>query len=146
VFLLAFTVVGCRFPTTVLEPRPACEGELCVRPQELASYDWTITADVQAPPGSRLKNAVTRNATTKGEPCQAGIAVVAVVIDGVVVHEGPLSIAGAHRLQLQFPKAPTTAEDHPMLDLEERFVELDVDLAGRHRCLRVPVIVKKEGT
>jgi hypothetical protein len=143
--LLALTVVaagGCRVPPTVLDPRPVCEGELCVRPRELPPVDWTVAADVQAPPASRLKNAVARDALTKGEPCQHGVPVAMVVIDGVVVHEGPLAIAGAHRLELQFPAAPEPSPDRPIFTLIERVVELDLEVAGQKRCLRVPVIVK----
>lgn len=135
-------MAGCRLPTTALEPRPACDGELCVRLQEVEQVGWTVVADLQAPPGARLKNAVARDVSTKGEPCQAGVPVVAVVIDDVVVHEGPLSIAGAHRMRLHFPAAPDFSADRPVLAPLERFVELDLDVAGRHRCLRAPVIVK----
>lgn len=144
-FLLALTVAAagaCRLPSTVLEPRPACEGELCVRLREVLPVDWTVAADVQAPPAVRLKNAVARDALTKGEPCQAGVPVAAVVIDGVVVGEGPLAIAGTHRLELQFPSAPPLSPEQPVLTAPERFVELDLDVAGHARCLRVPVIVK----
>lgn len=143
--LLALTVVaaaGCRLPSTALEPRPACAGELCVRPREVLPVAWTVTADVQAPPSSRLKNAVARDASAKGEPCQAGVPVAVVVMDGVAVHEGPLAIAGAHRLEFQFPEAPALSPERPVFAPIERVVELDLEVAGQARCLRVPVIVK----
>jgi hypothetical protein len=95
-----------------------------------------VTADIQAPGGTLLKNAMARLASTAGEPCQAGVPVSAVAVDGEGVRQGPAAVGGAHRITLRFAQDPAAAE-YPVPD---RFLEVDLAVGGHSRCLRAAIV------
>ncbi|MEP6652609.1 MAG: hypothetical protein ABJA82_04590 [Myxococcales bacterium] len=123
---------ACHLPSFRLEPRRTCLAEVCVTPHE-SQPTATLIVDVEAPEGARLENAVFRVASLAGAPCQAGIPVSVVAVDGQLFPEGPVPISGRHRVRLNFARGDEHGPDRGL-------VELDVNVRGNRSCVTAPVV------
>jgi hypothetical protein len=128
-------VAGCGLFLSRFDQRPICLEDLCVTPREFDHTAGTLTVDTACPRPVRLRNAAIRAADAAGPPCGTGEPVQGVGVDGVAVGQGPAAIDGTHRLQLRF---------RPDTDFARRlrtgmFLELDLEVGGQARCLRVPL-------
>lgn len=130
--------LACHLPAAA-PSRPTCAGGVCATVDEYQG-PVMLLIDVEAPAGARLKNAVLRVATASGAPCQSGVPVAEVGIDGRLVLEGPAAIAGKHHLRLRFNKDPREAAGV----LPSMMVDLDFEVGGRSGCLSV-VAVERTG-
>lgn len=111
-------------------------------PREIDRTIATLTVESASPRSVRLRNAALRAADAVGPPCGTGEPVQGVGVDGVSVAEGPAAIDGTHRLQLRFRPDP----DFARRLRAGAFLELDLDVAGQSRCLRVPLRPRASGS
>ncbi len=133
---IASLAAGCHSRSPARDARSACGAEVCVNVREVSTTaPLTALLEVQAPPGTRLRNAAARAGATQGAPCGAGVPVAFVAIDDEAVTHGPTAIDGRHELLLAFPR---DSLEHA--EASEKLLELDLSLAGQARCTRVRLI------
>jgi hypothetical protein len=136
---LVGAAAGCNLRVMPLSAPRSCAAAFCVTPRTYHDGLFTVTADVEAPPGARLENATLRVDQTAGAPCQAGVPVALVGVDGRKVPEGPAAVGGSHRLQLRFSEEPDGAGyvgSHVL-------VELDFAVGAARTCVRAPLAQPK---
>lgn len=131
VVALAAVGNGCRIQAQVhVKPgtAPRCDQGICVEIVSATVNRPTIGMWIDAPLGTFLANARVAKA---GDPlCGAGHAVEWVTVDHTVFRTGPADVGGSHGLVLNFP------HDIWHVNQGENFVELDLLVAGAHRCAR----------
>jgi hypothetical protein len=134
ILLASILVGGCRIPVGVAgRPglRPRCSDGICVEAVAFSSNRSTVGVWIEAPPATRLINA--HLLADAEAPCQGHMPVEWVTVDQETRRKGPVDISGAHGLVFGFPINSWWAHSGYW---REMFVDVQLDVAGRARCLR----------
>jgi hypothetical protein len=132
VVALAGVVASCRHPIEVnVRPgrAPRCDRGICVEIVSVRVNRPTIGMWMDAPAGTQLTDARLAKAATV--PCSTGRSAEWVTLDGDVHQTGPADAGGSHGLVIKFPG------DLWYVRQGENFIDLDLVVAGTHRCVRI---------
>jgi hypothetical protein len=132
--LAVILVGGCRIPVGVARRpgfAPRCGDGVCVEVVSFSSLRSTVGVWVDSPPATRLVNA--HLIADAEPPCRGHLPVEWVTIDQDTHRKGPADLGGGHGVVLGFPINAWFGHSGYW---REMFVDLDLDVAGRRRCIR----------
>jgi hypothetical protein len=130
----AALALGCRMPLLYdVKPgvAPRCADDLCVEVVHFATPESGFGVWLETPPATRLVNA--RFAVDDEPACQGHVPVEWVRVDREVHRHGPVDVSGQHGLVLNFPLDAWTPHNAYWRDT---FVDLELDVDGKPRCVR----------
>jgi hypothetical protein len=132
--LAASLALGCRIPQGVdtrpgLAPR--CADGLCVEVVHFRTHETAVGMWIDAPPATSLVDA--RFAIDDEPPCASHLPVEWVEVDDRVTGAGPVALDGGHGVVLGFPMNAWWAHSGYW---RAAFVDLELAVAGRPRCVR----------
>jgi hypothetical protein len=138
-FLLALAaaalVLGCRIPI-VYDAKPGhapkCADGVCTEVVHFGSLQPAVGLWIEAPSSTRLLNA--HFTADEEPPCGGQAPVEWVRVDEHVLRAGPVDVSGAHGIVLGFP-FEAWYEYHQGY-WRDTFVDVELDVAGRPRCVR----------
>ena len=126
--------VACRLPVSADRTpgtAPRCGDGVCLEVVYFRSHVNYVGMWIEAPPATRLLNA--RLMADAGPACQGQFPVEWVVVDRELHRVGPVDVAGAHGLLLEFPL--NSWWNHSGY-WREMFVDVQLEIAGAPRCVR----------
>lgn len=126
---------ACRMPLRYdVKPgtAPRCADGVCLEIVSFVSHRSEVGAWIQAPPGTRLLNA--HLLADETPPCRADTMPLEwVTLDDQTIPAGPADVSGAHGLVLGFPINAWFGHSGYW---KAMFVDVELDVGGRARCLR----------
>ncbi|HWZ89448.1 MAG TPA: hypothetical protein VNW92_11380 [Polyangiaceae bacterium] len=134
---VSFLLAGCARTYRVSTPEVVERGAIRVAVDEVRSAAPYADRDVEvslrsgARAATSLRGALLSRALDA--PCQSGKAFSEVAADGVVQTEGPLDLAGSHRLKIAFSDAARKLPQGPVA------LDLQLGIANGNACARVPL-------